>query len=168
MRDFNDQDTNIIPDKEYSGGVSGAAFAGNPDIKEFNPEPDNDAAARRKKAGKLTSIVTSLLAVSMLGISVILPNVAKSSAQASIEDVWATDSSVGCFVLADGQDGLSVVISNYFTKRTFDIEDGENTFTAEGLKPNTEYKVEVRSEAYLGGSTVLASKKIRTEKSKNL
>lgn len=164
MDDFNKQDTNIIPDKEFSGGISGTSFVGNPEATEFNPPADNVAAARRKKAGKLTGIVTSLLAVSMLGISVALPNVAKSDATATIEKVAATDTSVVCYVVADGDEGLSVVISNYFTHREFDVKTGENTFTAEGLKPDMEYTVEVRSKAFLGGSTVIASKKVRTEK----
>ena len=157
---------------EYSGAwenpqaEESQQFAGNPTPRETGGTEEYPAPKKRKKKGGGSSGLTRLASVFVVATVAVVAGTAmlsESDAAAEIVRVDATDTAVSYEVVVstEGEEELSVILYNDFTRRSFPLASGVNSNVFEDLRADVEYTVAVVGNFGFGEKT-LAERKIRT------
>lgn len=110
---------------------------------------------KKKKRGRALPPAVGVVAVAAVLVMAAAGGLLPPRAQASILSADGTDTAITVDVdVAESVDDLACVVYNDFTRRSFPLAKGENTFTAADLTPGMRYTVAVVMPSALGDITL--------------
>ncbi len=126
-----------------------------------NDKRKNERKEKKKSTAlsKIISFATATVVTVSVGTTII-----PSKTQSEILECYSTDTSIGYTVTADeSESDLVLVIENDNTKRTVDLQHGENVGDVFNLKPNMLYTLKITEKS--GRATSAEEVSIRTKPS---
>ncbi len=144
--------------REYSSNEWGE-FKGNAQPQEFHTT--SSSKKTKKKKNNIVTKIISFTAATVATVSV-GATVVPAQTNSQILEYYATDRSIGYFIMADEmKHDLVLVVENDNTYRVIDLIHGENMGDVVNLKPNMNYTLKIKQKNGLPTSAKEVS--IRTQ-----
>ena len=170
----NMQKSNESNNLEIQSSHSGNKISSNQSIKDYAPNditPKNADEVKNQKArelpkkkikttSKLVTTFVAMVSAVTIGAGGVTAIFAPLDVKASIESVFADETSVFCFVnVEEFADGLSLVLYNDFTNRVEIIEEaGSFEYYFENLAPHMSYTLEIKDDFKVYDSKIIITR----------